>query len=128
MSEEAPKIFTLDQANALLKFVIPWLAESRQKAAHLSQMSEKHPPGKGGTLVKIPYYLAIREFRGSLEPFRKEGILLRDLHTGLLDFPGSTSGRKIFFCWREGEERVRYWHEVEGGFQGRRPVEELSLD
>jgi len=44
------------------------------------------------------------------------------LEHGLLDFPTSWEGRWVYLCWRIGEDRVGYWHEVDGGFRGRRPI------
>ena len=52
----------------------------------------------------------------------ERGIVLRDIHTGLLDFPALVSGRQAWLCWRLGEERVGFWHDTDEGFAGRRPL------
>jgi hypothetical protein len=52
-------------------------------------------------------------------------IALRDISTGLLDFPGEANGRPIWLCWRLGETTVTAWHPHDEGFAGRRPVDEL---
>lgn len=44
------------------------------------------------------------------------------LEHGLLDFPTTLDGRVVYLCWKRGEPHVAYWHEVDGGFSGRRPV------
>lgn len=54
------------------------------------------------------------------------GIQLRDIATGLIDFPALVAGRPIWLCWRLGEERVQWWHEVSEGFDARRRIEELD--
>ncbi len=54
------------------------------------------------------------------------GITLRDIETGLIDFPALVNGRPICLCWRLGEERVEWWHELDAGFGGRRPLIELE--
>lgn len=54
------------------------------------------------------------------------GITLRDIPTGLIDFPALANGRQIWLCWRLGEEDVEWWHEVSTGFSDRRPLIELS--
>lgn len=46
------------------------------------------------------------------------------LEHGLLDFPTSYRGRWVYLCWRMGEDEVSYWHEVDGGYRGRRPITE----
>jgi hypothetical protein len=54
-------------------------------------------------------------------------IVLRDIVSGLLDFPGEAGGQPIWLCWRRGETAVRFWHLPNRGFGGRRPVAELDL-
>jgi hypothetical protein len=54
------------------------------------------------------------------------GITLREIETGLIDFPALASGRQIWLCWRLGEGDVEFWHELADGFAGRRPLAELT--
>ena len=54
------------------------------------------------------------------------GITLRDIETGLIDFPAIASGRQVWLCWRLGEGDVGWWHELEAGFGGRRPLIDLT--
>ncbi len=53
-------------------------------------------------------------------------IVLRDISSGLLDFPAEADGRLIWLCWRLGEAAVTAWHTPEEGFSGRHPIEELA--
>jgi hypothetical protein len=53
------------------------------------------------------------------------GIQLREIETGLVDFPALVSGRPVWLCWRLGEERVQWWHETNEGFDSRRRIEDL---
>ncbi|MCU0505660.1 MAG: DUF2203 domain-containing protein [Chloroflexi bacterium] len=53
------------------------------------------------------------------------GIALRDLRTGLLDFPALVEGRQVWLCWRLGEEEVAWWHEATTGFERRQPASTL---
>jgi hypothetical protein len=50
------------------------------------------------------------------------GCELKDPETGLIDFLGLRDGRDIYLCWRLGEERIHYWHELHTGFAGRQPL------
>jgi hypothetical protein len=52
-------------------------------------------------------------------------ITLRDIPTGLLDFPALVSGRQVWLCWRMGEDDVSFWHGQDEGFAGRRPLSNL---
>jgi hypothetical protein len=53
------------------------------------------------------------------------GIQLRQIETGLVDFPALASGRPIWLCWRLGEGEIGWWHEVTEGFDSRRRLEDL---
>uniref|UniRef100_A0A7C1FIK2 DUF2203 family protein n=1 Tax=Caldilinea aerophila TaxID=133453 RepID=A0A7C1FIK2_9CHLR len=52
------------------------------------------------------------------------GAVIKDIDAGLVDFIGLRNGREIFLCWRYGEETIGYWHELNAGFAGRRPLDE----
>ena len=53
-------------------------------------------------------------------------IVLRDIQTGLIDFPALVSGRQVWLCWRLGEGPVEWWHELETGFSSRQHLVDLS--
>lgn len=54
------------------------------------------------------------------------GITLRDIESGLVDFPALVAGRQVWLCWRLGEDEVGWWHEYRAGVAGRRPLEDLA--
>src|SRR4029077_20230353 len=54
------------------------------------------------------------------------GITLRDIDTGLIDFPALVNGRQVWLCWQLGEGPVEWWHGPDAGFSGRRPLIELT--
>ncbi len=53
-------------------------------------------------------------------------ITLRDIETGLIDFPALVSGRQVCLCWRLGEDSIGWWHELTAGFSGRRSLADLD--
>ena len=55
----------------------------------------------------------------------ERAIVLRDIGTGLLDFPALASGREVWLCWRLGEPVIGFWHGHDEGFAGRRPLAQL---
>jgi hypothetical protein len=56
------------------------------------------------------------------------GVTLRDINTGLIDFPALAMGRPIWLCWRLGEgDTIGWWHEANKGFDSRQPLSELNL-
>jgi hypothetical protein len=53
------------------------------------------------------------------------GVTLREIETGLIDFPALVSGRQVWLCWRLGEGDIAFWHELAEGFGGRRALIDL---
>jgi hypothetical protein len=53
-------------------------------------------------------------------------VTLRDIGTGLVDFPALVNGRPIWLCWKLGEDDVGHWHELDAGIAGRKPLIELA--
>lgn len=53
------------------------------------------------------------------------GLTLRDIEHGLVDFPALVAGRQIWLCWQRGETAIGWWHGLDTGFSGRRPLAEL---
>jgi hypothetical protein len=51
------------------------------------------------------------------------GVSVKDLDTGLLDFPALRDGEEVELCWRVGEPAVEHWHRVGEGFPGRKPID-----
>jgi hypothetical protein len=54
------------------------------------------------------------------------GLTLRDIEHGLVDFPALVAGRQVWLCWQRGETAIGWWHGLDTGFSGRRPLTELT--
>jgi hypothetical protein len=122
------KLFTIEEANALLprlKELLDDIATHRdalrEKAPHMEPiLRAAHANGGGRTgseygVEAYNLYLAIERIRGL-------GVFLKDLDTGLLDFPHERDGHVVFLCWHPPEESVAFWHEIEAGYAGRQPL------
>ena len=57
-----------------------------------------------------------------MQGLEDEGILIKDVQGGLIDFPHIREDREVLLCWKIGEKKVEYWHEIETGFRGRQPL------
>ncbi len=64
-------------------------------------------------------------FTAGLEVLHAAGVDVKGVRPGLMDFPAEVAGRTVYLCWSEGEATITHWHEVEGGFAGRRPIPDL---
>jgi hypothetical protein len=60
---------------------------------------------------------------GLIDEIKAYGCVLKDLNAGLLDFLAERDGREVYLCWRYGEDKIEFYHELHTGFQGRRPFQ-----
>ena len=120
--------YTREEANALLPRVGPLLRKLRE-AKDLLTDAEAHEalaeaaPGNGGGGEGVQVGESFLEVRKLLETLNDAGIVVRDVDRGLIDFPSLLEGREVYLCWELGEDSVDYWHEIEGGYGGRQPLD-----
>ena len=122
------KLFTVEEANSLLPKLQELLGDVavhrdglREKAPHLEPIL-KAAVSNGGGRVGSEYGVEAYNLYLAIERIRELGVLLKDLDTGLLDFPHERDGRIVFLCWHPPEEQIGYWHEIQAGYQGRKPL------
>ena len=72
---------------------------------------------------KIEKDLSVAACEAGLQKFADMGVLVKDLDMGLVDFPCLVDDREVYLCWKIGEPRIGFWHNVEEGFAGRKPVD-----
>jgi len=120
------RIYTVDEANGMLADLrerLPRIRDARQRLLRGAELVKERVAADGGGAAGDPeYWQAQSALRAEIERLARENILLRDPETGLLDFPGERDGRRVWLCWRLGEERVAYWHELDTGYVGRQPL------
>ena len=66
---------------------------------------------------------AASRLQAVMEAIQEHGCHVKDLDTGLLDFPTLYEGQEVYLCWRLGEQRIEFWHAIEDGFRGRKPID-----
>ncbi|MFL6427677.1 MAG: DUF2203 domain-containing protein [Acidobacteriaceae bacterium] len=132
------KTFTLEEANALLPVVESLLEQviaSKEEAERLEgdiQSLRQRIFLSGGMTVDIgsvarnrtEVEAQVQKAKESLGEIDSIGVQVKDLDTGLLDFPCRIDGDLVLLCWRRGERRIEYWHTLESGFRGRQPLDE----
>jgi hypothetical protein len=119
--------FTLDEARAQLAWVESKLAALRDARARLTDVEARQaladgsPTNGGGQPGKVVGE-AFVELQNGIAAFGHRGIVLRDLDRGLIDFPSIRDGDEIYLCWIDGETDIGFWHELDAGYAGRRPL------
>jgi hypothetical protein len=63
------------------------------------------------------------EIEACLEELEQIGCVFKGFDAGLVDFPSALAGRDVYLCWQYDEPRVEHWHEIDGGFAGRMPLD-----
>jgi len=56
------------------------------------------------------------------------GCVIKDFEMGLIDFYSMFDGRDIFLCWKLGEKKIKFWHDIDAGYMGRKPIFELEKE
>ena len=132
------KTFTLDEAQALLpvlesllKRAIEGKRAAENSETDLSELARRIYVS-GGMKVDTAKVAKMRaEMEDNLQRVRESiaeidaiGVQVKDLETGLLDFPFRLDDDVVLLCWRMGEPSIEHWHTVDAGFKGRKPVDE----
>ncbi len=132
------KTFTLEEAQTLLP-VVKTLINRAMEGKRVVEGAEEEFQGlrhrillSGGLLVDIHRLAlrkserdkALRETKDALAEIEAIGVQIKDLDTGLLDFPCVVDDEIVLLCWKAGEEKIEFWHGLEEGFQGRKPIRE----
>ncbi|MGA9532331.1 MAG: DUF2203 domain-containing protein [Anaerolineales bacterium] len=123
-----PKLFTAEEANQLLPKLMPIVEDmlaGRGEILRLRPDLEStldKAVRNGGSPESGPLLEAFDRVKAAIKDIQKHGVLVKDVNSGLLDFPAVREGEVVFLCWRMGEQKIAYWHSIDGGFAGRQPL------
>jgi len=133
-----PKRFTLPEAQSLIPSVDPLLRKAIELKAEYDEAEQQMQSFvqrilvTGGLVVDRKPVLAIRDHRQqvseqlqqAIENVQDFGCVIKDLETGLIDFPTLFRGREVYLCWKLGEPAIAWWHGVDEGFAGRKAIDQ----
>ncbi|MGE5595730.1 MAG: DUF2203 domain-containing protein [Hyphomicrobiales bacterium] len=132
------RVYTVEEARALLPQVVPVLEELRSafielRALQASIEAESRGASGDGNLLADPWNTAKgenrvetlnRTLRQAALRLGQWDIQLKDAERGLIDFHHERNGRVVFLCYELGEPDIRFWHPMEAGYAGRQPLDE----
>ncbi len=132
------KYFDRNEANDLLPLIATSLEEARRKKQKLENLRDEIvkvtsrimalggsiPPLEVLTRKKAALEELTEELTQAVNEIQQTGCVVKDLDVGLVDFPSLRRGEEVYLCWKLGEERVAYWHGLEEGFAGRKPLDD----
>lgn len=132
------KTFSLDEAQTLLPVLQSLMKNAMESketaeriAEELQQLSQRIFMN-GGTLVRISevakrraqHDKAVQQVKDTLAEIDSIGVQVKDLDSGLLDFPYRLGEEIVLLCWRMGETEITHWHTLDSGFAGRQALDE----
>jgi hypothetical protein len=131
----AARYFTPSEANELLAEVRPLTESLVQHRQGMRLAAERRArltariAGNGGDLdpqepgeLDEQFQRESHAVTQAAEQLERLGVLVKDLDTGLVDFPALHEGEEVLLCWQLGEDEVAHWHGVDEGFAGRKPL------
>ena len=134
------RFYAIDEANGVLPDVERILGALRDQRLELIELRDRvvaaSPPDDEAPtadvaerlrLLRLSMQGLIDQMQAGVARLVEMDITLRDIATGLIDFPALVSGRPIWLCWRLGEDDVAHWHAHDEGFDTRRPLSELPM-
>ena len=112
------------------------LKSEYQQAESESQEFQRRIMLQGGVMVDHSKLLerknrrdsSARQLKQTIDRIHEHGCLVKDLDMGLIDFPTLFNGQEVYLCWKLGESGIQFWHGIEEGFRGRKPIDKEFLD
>lgn len=121
--------FSVEEARATLKEIMPWMeAIQAIRDRMLKQQPDIWPlvesaAGNGGSQEASRLVVDFDRLDGLVHHIQQTGAILKDINRGLIDFPAWREDHEVYLCWQYGEDDLAYWHEIDAGFAGRKPIE-----
>ena len=124
------KYFSVEDANSIITEISPLLQELVElkknielKVPKLKPAMSKISSNGGGYKSLNEHLVSIGKMEELVSALNSTGCILKDVNTGLVDFPHLRDGREVYLCWKLGEKKISFWHETDAGYAGRKPVD-----
>jgi hypothetical protein len=136
------KYFNRNEAEELLSVIGQFLETARQQkrdldsvtselslaTARIMMLGGSLPPFAELNRKKSQRDKLTEELNQTIDEIQQTGCVIKDLEMGLVDFPSLRGGEEVYLCWKLGEEHIGYWHGIEEGFAGRKPLDEAPSE
>ena len=137
-SSRYSKLFTVNEANELLPALRPLVEQILENIRRLKNASEtvirreQLDPERPDLMERLrqdaDIARLISELQGFVDQINSHGCICKGVEQGLIDFPCVLGSEVVFLCWQLGEPQVGYWHRIEDGFAGRKPLLDQEAD
>ncbi len=123
------KVFTLEEARELLAKIKPLIEDINEKRSEMYQLHgslEEQQDPLEKMYMKSRMMELESDIKRNLARIEELGGVIKGLDPILVDFLSYSGGRYVWLCWKEDEDTIMFWHELDDGFAGRKPIEILE--
>jgi hypothetical protein len=121
--------FSISEANKILPIIIKKFNYVKKLKSEIMKFERElsNDISSSNSLVEFSQLKqklnsVVTKFYQSIEDLESTGVVLKGIEQGLLDFPAKRFNDEIWLCWKEGETEIKFWHEKNTGFMGRKPI------
>ncbi len=122
------KLFTLDEANAFVPQLLDLVPQIQKLSVSLNndfpdiKNARDKAKWNGGSDQGVDYLNAVLKYNDLMHKIEGMGCEVKGIREGLIDFPSLREGREVYLCWRMPEKEILFWHDLNTGFSGRKPI------
>ena len=122
------KLFTLDEANAFVPQLLDLVPRIQKLSISLNndfpdiKNAREKAKWNGGSDQGVDYLNAVLTYNDLMHRIEGMGCEVKGIREGLVDFPSLREGREVYLCWRMPEKEILFWHDLNTGFSGRKPI------
>ncbi len=122
------KLFSVAEANALIPHLRGLLGRAQAEKQRMMELKPELEKAKErhrydwGTPRGVEYVHVLDAFQQAMQDIEDLGVLVKEFDIGLCDFPHERDGKVVLLCWKQDEEEVAWWHDLDSGFAGRQPI------
>ena len=122
------KLFTLDEANAFVPQLLDLVPQIQKLSVSLNndfpdiKNARDKAKWNGGSDQGVDYLNAVLKYNDLMHRIEGMGCEVKGIREGLIDFPSLREGREVYLCWRMPEKEILFWHDLNTGFSGRKPI------
>jgi len=133
------RFFTIEEAETALPMVekllkkaqrlrdkIAWLLETNEVVLEVSSDEGFHYFVTEQVKANKQFHRLYYQFYKVIERLNELGVIVKDIDDGLVDFPFRVNGNDAFLCWQLGEEKIRFWHDPEAGYENRQLIVDVD--
>ncbi len=122
------KNFTVEEANGLIPYLLDWVPRLQELYSLMNQSFPDIQKARskaeygGGSVFGTDYLNVVLRANQITRNLEKKGCVLKGIEMGLVDFPSVRDGKEVYLCWKNPEQKIRFWHDLDSGFAGRQPI------